>query len=297
MAAVCRGVRKATGAHVIGLCHGVPHTARYLAEALGVGPDELRYNGMGINHLTWLFDFQVNGVDVRERLQAIALERVTTVKEGCPAGVNPYSSPCGDAFSWHLFYLFDAFPAPLDRHVVEFFPQFFRQGDYYERKLGVDVFSFEGTIADGDAGYARMAEDADAPGSLPAGYFDQFQGEHEQALEIIAAIRQGSGAIFFANLPNGRREPDLAPEAIIEAPARARYGGLQPLAQVSIPPGLAGTLATRFHWVETTVDAALEHSREKFIRALVLDGAVASLDQAALLADDLLAAQAEYLDW
>jgi alpha-galactosidase/6-phospho-beta-glucosidase family protein len=61
--------------------------------------------------------------------------------------------------------------------------------------------------------------------------------------------------------------------------------------------GIAGVLATRYLWVEAIVEAALEQSREKFIQALVLDGAVSSLEQATALADDLLGAQAQYLPW
>jgi len=59
--------------------------------------------------------------------------------------------------------------------------------------------------------------------------------------------------------------------------------------------GLAGTLATRFQWVETVVDAALEGSRDKFVQALLLDGAVDSVGMAYDLADELLGAQAPYL--
>ena len=58
---------------------------------------------------------------------------------------------------------------------------------------------------------------------------------------------------------------------------------------------IAGTLATRFEWVETVVEAALEKSREKFIQALVLDGAVRSFDQADALAAELIAAHAQFL--
>jgi alpha-galactosidase len=63
----------------------------------------------------------------------------------------------------------------------------------------------------------------------------------------------------------------------------------------SLPSGIVGTLATRYQWVETIVEAALERSRDKFIQALILDGAVSSVDQAVALADDLLAAQAAHL--
>jgi len=60
---------------------------------------------------------------------------------------------------------------------------------------------------------------------------------------------------------------------------------------------VAGTLATRFQWVEAVVEAALEGSRDKFIQALLLDGAVDDPDMVVALADDLLAAQVAYLPW
>jgi alpha-galactosidase len=233
MAAVCRGIRKATEADVIGLCHGVPHTARYLAQALGVEPSSMTFNGSGINHLTWLYDIQVDGKDASKRLRQIAIERSAKGKD-CPPGANPYSSPCEDAFSWQLYDLFGVFPAPMDRHVVEFFPQFYRQGDYFGHRLGMDVFSFEGTITDGDKGYAQMREDALNPGPLATAYFDQLSGEHEQALEIIRAIRQNSGEIYFANLPNNGRQPDLPPQAVVEAPAASNLLRLKAIAPTRV---------------------------------------------------------------
>jgi alpha-galactosidase/6-phospho-beta-glucosidase family protein len=54
-------------------------------------------------------------------------------------------------------------------------------------------------------------------------------------------------------------------------------------------------LATRFAWVETIVQAALEGSRDQFIQALVLDGAIHDVRRASELADELLQAQAAYL--
>jgi len=45
------------------------------------------------------------------------------------------------------------------------------------------------------------------------------------------------------------------------------------------------------------VEAALEGSREKFIQALILDGAVDSPDMVAKLADELLVTQAAFLPW
>ena len=290
MAPVCRAIRKATGAKVVGLCHGVVAVARYLANALAAAVDRMTYTAVGMNHLTWFTDVRVDGSDAMGRLREIAAARSREPDEAEP-GKPPHDSP----FSWHLLELFGAFPAVLDRHVSEFFPQFFAGGSYYGRTLGVDVFSVEDTIAAGDRGYADMRAHAFSPEPLGEDYFQRIGGEHEQVVEIIDSIRGNTGGVYSANLPNAGQVPNLPAEAILEAPAVADASGLRAIRQPPLPPGLTGTLATRLQWVETVVDAALAGSREKLIQALVIDGAVSSLQMATDLADDLLAAHAEHL--
>ena len=109
------------------------------------------------------------------------------------------------------------------------------------------------------------------------------------------SIRNNRSKLFSANLPNTGQAPNLPLEQYIEGPAIAGAAGLRPIATPPLPAALVGTLATRFQWVEVTVEAALEGSRDKFVQALVLDGAVRSLDQAEKLADELLAAHRQYL--
>ncbi len=111
----------------------------------------------------------------------------------------------------------------------------------------------------------------------------------------FASIRRDLGRIYSMNLPNRGQVPNLPAEAIIESPCVADGSGARPIALPPLPVGIVGTLATRLAWVETVVEAALEGSRSKFIQALLLDGAVNSFPMAEALADDLLAAQAQYL--
>jgi alpha-galactosidase/6-phospho-beta-glucosidase family protein len=159
----------------------------------------------------------------------------------------------------------------------------------------VDAFSFEATIAGGDRSYAQMRERALSPEPLGEEYFRGFGGEHEQVTEIIESIRSDAGRVYSANLPNRGQVPNLPADAVVESPCIADGAGLRPLMLPPLSPGVAGTLATRLQWGETVVDAALEGSRDKFIQALILDGAVDSLEKATALADELLAAQAAYL--
>jgi alpha-galactosidase len=306
MAPVCRAVRKATGTDMVGLCHGVHAVGQYLANALGVPTDAVKYTAVGINHLTWFTELRAYGEDILPRLRAVADEHIARTPGGelgtrfVEAGTESHGAvdPADDnPFSWRLLRLFDAFPAVLDRHVTEFFPQFFRDGAYYGKTLGVDAFSFEETIARGDQIYAQMREDAYSPEPLEMDYFTRLSGEHEQVLEIVEAIRHDRGTIFSANLPNTGQIPNLPAECIIEGPAVATGAGLRAVAQGPLPAGLVGTLATRYQWVETVVEAALEGNRDKAIQALILDGAVGSIQAATSLADDLLRAHAEHLPW
>ena len=145
---------------------------------------------------------------------------------------------------------FGAIPSALDRHVTEFFPQFFREGRYYGKKLGIDEFCFEGTIHYGDLIYQQMEEEAFSDKPLAADYFEHAAGEHEQVIDIIASIRQGRAKVYSANLPNKGQVPNLPPEAIIESPAVADGHGMRPLVLPPLPAGIAGVLATRYQWVE-----------------------------------------------
>jgi alpha-galactosidase len=288
MAPVCRAIRKATGAPVVGLCHGVFHVAAFLAKQLGEPPADLRFAAVGMNHCTWFTEVRLRGEDAMPRLRDKAraeLARLTSIEN--PSELNP--------FSWQLFLLFGAFPAVLDRHVCEFFPQFFRTGKYYGKTLGVDVFSVEKTISGGDRIFEAMREEAMSGKRLSEGYFERIGGEHEQVVDIITSIRADAGNVYSANLPNRGQAPNLPAEVIVESPAIADGGGLRAIAQPALPPGIVGTLATRFQWVETIVEAALEGSRDKFVQALILDGSIDSMEVAERLADDLLKAHAEYL--
>jgi alpha-galactosidase len=304
MAPVCRAISKATGAQVVGLCHGVFDVSRYLAEALGVPHSRFHYTAVGINHLTWFVEARIDGKDAMPRLREIAARKIARYLPD--AGLETRSAEAETAdqkaeptkdhpFSWHLMRLFGAFPAVLDRHVSEFFPQCFAKGEYYGKTLGVDAFSFENTIAGGDRIYEQMRDWALSPDPLPPDYFQRSGGEHEQVTDIIESIRSEQGHIYSANLPNTGQVPNLPSEVIVESPAVADGAGLRAIQQQPLPACIVGTLATRYQWVETIVEAALEGSREKFIQALVLDGAVSSLEMATRLADDLLAAHAPYL--
>jgi alpha-galactosidase len=284
MGVVCRAVRKETKAEIVGLCSGVWGIGNQLARFLGVDASEFRYTAVGMNHLTWFTEVRSKGEDLMSRLKQ-------RIEESLKAGKPP-----GHLCS-RLFQIFGAFPAVGDGHVSEFFPGLFPDGNPEGRLPPSHRWSFEGIIREGDRIYAEMKEKAFSKEPLEPDYFEKNrgEGEHEQATEIVESIRMDLGRVYSANLPNTGQVPNFPPEAILECNALATASGMKAITQPPLPPGIVGTLATRFAWVETAVEAAMEGSRDKFVQALILDGSVKSIEMAEQLADELLAAHAEYL--
>lgn len=286
MAPICQAIRQETGANVIGLCHGVLHVMHYLAEQLHISAGDMHVSHAGYNHLTWLTAISHKDVDLFPAMRQLGAKIIAQTP----------THPDHNRFSWELFDQVGAFPAVLDRHVTEFYPQFFRTGAYYGMTLGVDAFSFEGTIAGGDHEYSDMQRDALSSEPLPNHMFVRESGEHEQVIEIVSALRRGSGVEYAVNIPNRGTVPDLPAHAIVEVPARMEYNGVVPVQQPALGPACGGMLASRYAWVDAIVYAAIHRDRDAFRHALIIDGYVDSLPQAQTLGDALWQHTTRYID-
>jgi alpha-galactosidase len=284
MSVICWAVRQATGADILGLCIGVHEVQHELADFIGAPHEEVSCLAAGVNHFTWVYDLRWKGQDAWPVVRAkLAQERLRLGE----AIRNP--------FSWSLFDAYGAYPAVNDRHVSEFFPERFPNGRYYGKQLGVDAFSFEGTIAEGDRIYAEMTDLA--LGSLPVVKADSAGdlGEHSQLVEILEAIEGDRRQTFTANLPNRGAVPNLPAQAILELTSAATSRGLRSLSVPDFPDTLAAPLSRKIATHQLTVQAALQGSRSLFVEALLADGCVSDPVVAGHLADDLLVAHKAYL--
>jgi alpha-galactosidase len=303
MTANCWAIRKATGVPVVGLCHGTFRVEQQLAAFIGAPPGEVTSLFVGLNHLTFIFDLRWRGRDAwplvwvrlaEERGEPHDLEKLR--QEFPEIGATSETFKATDnAFSWSLFETYGAYPAVNDRHVVEFFPERFPQGQYYGKTLGVDVFSVEATIAWGDQIYADMQAQALGEKPLDEQIFERSEGEHEQLLDILRAIEHDERRIFSANLPNRGAVPNLPADAVLELPAAATATGLCPLQILGFPDPLAAIVTRKLAATQLTVEAALTGDRRLFVEALLADGSVTDPELARKMADELLEAHRQYL--
>ncbi len=286
-----------TGVDVVGLCHGVHHIQRELAAYIDAPFERTSTLYAGINHLTFLYDFRLDGVDawpaVRRRLarELAAGPDEKEIGSIFYEGASTWHHP----FSWEIFSRYGAFPAAGDRHVTEFFPERFPGGAYHGRVLGVDAFSVPEILDWGEARYVAMREQAEGRVPLDQTIFELSGGEQEQLIAILRSVLSDSRQVFSCNVLNRGLVPGLPDDAAVEIPGVATARGIRPVLVPDLSLPLTAILNRRLSSVYLAVEAALTGSRDLAVEAVLADGAVPDPDAAAALTDELLDVQARYL--
>lgn len=297
MSTICRAVRKATGAEIVGLCHGVFMMEWYLADFVGKPREECTSLYAGINHLTYMYDFRHQGVD-----QFPAMHKKLAEIEAAGWDFSDITKPLPkDAakilefpFCWTVFRECGAFPAPGDYHVIEFYPERFPGGRIYGGTMGVDVpIRFEDFIEGGDREFDSMKEWAELEGKLPEEAYHVHV--REKLLDMIDSMEGDKRAIFPVNVPNNGAVPNLPDHAILEIPAVAAHCGVCPIQLRNFPDHIAAMVAKQLAIIEVTVDAALQGNRNLFIEAIMLGGYIQDKTQVERMVDELIQAQKPYL--
>jgi len=285
------------GASVVGLCHGMYHVQRELAEYIDAPFEQTSTLYAGINHLTFIYDFRWNGADAwpivaarreAERSRVADPDDIGNIfNDGVLASHNP--------FSWELYDRYGAYPAANDRHVTEFFPQRWPDGRYYGKTLGIDAFSVPEILEWGENRYRSMRAQADGEVPLDETVFDRSTGEQEQLIAIIRSVVHDAREMFSVNVLNAGSVPGLPADAALEIPGVATARGLRPVQVPDLSQPLTAILAQRLTSVTLAIEAALHGDRNLVVEAMIADGAVTDPDRARALSDALIAAQSPHL--
>jgi 6-phospho-beta-glucosidase len=260
------------GHRAVGLCNVAIHTQRRLGHYLGVDPDTVEVEHVGLNHLTWARSAVVDGRDeLPELLDRFGPE--LELESGVPVGL---SRLFGALPSYYLHY-------------------------YYCRD--------EELREQSAPGYRSRAEVvAELEAELLAQYRDpslvtkpeklSWRGGafySEAAVRLIASLHAGTGDMQVVDVRNQGALPGLADDDVVELPCTVDGDGARPLPQRELPAEMAGLVAHAKAYEHLAAAAALSGSRDLFIRALVANPLVGQYPQAEELADALLVANREYL--
>ena len=298
MAVICGALNQAVDFPVTGLCIGTVESAWEIADYMGYDRKSVTTLAAGLNHCTFIYDIRVDGVSVLEDICEKVKHDYSQVIGLNPSGegdVPNEIAQLSNPFCWSFFLNHMAYPAPGDRHVSEFFTEYFKGGQYYGRTLGVDAYSFENTIQWGNKIHDEIVAKARTDTSLGKDFFGQFHGEHEQLIDIIDSIEKDSRKLYYANLPNEGAVSNITSGTVLEMPAVATANGLLPLIQKDFPNELAAFTNRFGAHVQLVVDAALKGSRALVEEAIISGGYINDISSVRNMVDELLTTHKVYL--
>jgi len=288
MTQICQAVIQAAGYPVAGLCHGVPQGRRRVADILGVPEDELSIQAAGLNHMVYIYDIRYEGRDCFPEL----IDKLTEAAGRRVIGqTNEVIGPLTEQFirDYHTVVVSN------DRHFAEFHAWCFEEKGYYGKTLGVDAFSFEETIKEGDIVYEETAKYADWEGDLPEEVFFREEGEQEQLTGIIDSMLYDKKKIFYINLPNQGAIPAINDRSVIERDTVVSAKGLCPLACPGYPMALTGFISVWLGIYDLMIEAALKGSPQLMLDAMCAEGYIRDVKKGRQMVDELIRAQIEYL--
>jgi len=290
MTTICRGITRATGIRIIGLCHEITSVRNHLASLLEVPVETMVLEVAGINHLPVILRLNIDGRDGELMLRDWMAEHGTfALTENVE--LNTVFDVFIDrlAVKLTLFEQLGVLFGAGDRHVAEFFPGFLTEASEWGRRYGILL-----TSVDHREEMARLRR-AQVE-YLIAGGVEKLQQSDEQLAPVMAALAGGPRGRFVVNVPNHGQIDDLPRDAVVECMAEVDSLGVHPLAVGALPHAAYAAVAPHIARQELIVEAALTGQRAPALAALATDPLVRDPTTVEPMLDELLAVNSEFME-
>ncbi|CAG7626467.1 6-phospho-beta-glucosidase [Actinacidiphila bryophytorum] len=264
----------------VGLCNVAIGFQRRFAAKLGVAPEQVHLDHVGLNHLTWERGVRIGGPGGEDVLPKLLAEH-------------------GDSIAADLHL-----PRPvLDRLgvVPSYYLRYYYAHDEVVRELQTSP-SRASQVAAMERELLEMYGDPalDEKPELLAKRGGAFYSE--AAVALAASLLRAShipadGDVQVVNTYNNGTLPFLPDDAVIEVPAAVGGDGAQPLPVPPVEPLFAGLIANVTAYEDLALDAALRGGRDRVFTALLAHPLVGQYDLAEQLTDRLIAHNREHFAW
>jgi 6-phospho-beta-glucosidase len=254
------------GHRAVGLCNVAIGFQRSFAQMLGVEPDRVLVDQVGLNHLTWVRRVLLDDTDV---LPSLIAEH-------------------GDELADHV---------DLPRSLIEklgAIPSYYLHYFYFHDRI----------LEDQKTGTPRAQVVAEIERELLELYRDpslttkpklleKRGGAYysEAATQLVSSLASGAGDVQVVDLRNGDTLAGLAEDDAVEVPARIERRGPVPLAQPPLAPELLGLVQHVAAYERLAAHAAVTGDRELVHKALLAHPLIGQEPPAEELTEKLLAAE------
>ena len=260
------------GHKAVGLCNVAIGFQRRFARLLGVTPEQVSLDHVGLNHLTWERAVRVDGEDVLPKLLA------------------SHASELADGLHLPTELLLQLGVVP------SYYLRYFYAHDEVVRELqskpsrAAEVAAIEKQLLDM---YADPSLD-EKPALL-----EQRGGAYysEAAVALASSLLNDTGDVQIVNTLNNGALPFLPDDAVIEVPATVGATGTAPLPIAPLEPLYAGLVAHVTAYENLALEAALKGGADRVFTAMLAHPLIGQIESANALTDKLLAHNREYLPW
>jgi 6-phospho-beta-glucosidase len=258
------------GHRAVGLCNVAINFQRQAARLLGVEPDRVAVDQVGLNHLSWVRFVRLDGEDVLPQLLAKHGEQLARE-------VDSPKSLLDELGVWPSYYLH----------------YFYAHDQVLEEQL--DGVPRATTVAEIERELLELYRDpllVEKPPQLEkrGGAFYS-----EAAIGLVGALAGDTGEVHVVDVRNGNTVEGLAPDDVIEVPARVERSGAIPLPQPPVAPELLGLMQHVAAYERLAARAAVTGDRALVHKALLTHPLIGQQPMADELVDRLLDAGAQHL--
>jgi len=254
------------GHRAVGLCNVAIGFQRSLAQLLGVEPDRVLVDQVGLNHLTWVRRVLLDGNDV------------------LPSLIDEH----GDELAEHV----DLPKSLLERlgaipsYYLHYF--YFHDRELEEQKTGTPRAQ---VVAEIERELLELYRDPSL--TTKPKLLEKRGGAYysEAATQLVSSLASGDGDIQVVDVRNGDTLAGLAEDDAVEVPARIESTGPVPLPQPALAPELLGLVQHVAAYERLAARAAVTGDRELVHKALLAHPLIGQEPQADELTERLLAAE------
>ena len=280
---VTEAINKYSNVKCLGLCNVPIHMKMTFTDVLGVKPEDLFVEYIGLNHLVWAKSIWLNGKDITRDL----IEQMTDFES-----LSMKNIP---AIDWDRDYLraVGMFPSPYHRYYL-------MTQDMVEEEKEAASENGKGTRAEVVKEVEHNLFELYKNESLDTKpkELDKRGGAYysDAAVSLISAIYNNKKEIHTVNVLNNGILKELPDNCVIETNAIIDNTGATPL---SLKSPLAEEAVGLIHSVKSyeiaAVDAAVKGDKKKALIALVNNPLIPSISIAEKLLDELLDINKEFL--
>jgi 6-phospho-beta-glucosidase len=282
---VTEAMQQVLGQRVVGICDSPIGLGRRAAGALGLDPDRVALDYVGLNHLGWLRALTHDGADrLPDLLADTAL--LETLEEGRLFGAEWLQALAALPNEYLYYYYFTREAVAAIRGGPQTRGEYLlNQQEAFYRAVAARpqaaLETWRRTRAEREATYMQESrgDQARAEADVAGGGYEGV------ALALMAAIARREPTTMILNVRNGNAVPGLPRGAVVEVPCAVDSDGPHPLATRPLAGAQLG-LVQQVKAVEAlTIEAATSGSRRAALQAFALHPLVDSVSTARALLD------------